>query len=515
MTTKFIYHRILHCFSALLLSAGLVLPFDASAQLSHHVENMAFGGGGTAYSTGSEALFINPANLFIRENKNLSISLFQGSIFLYGLQSVDGLQNNISTLKSTLSPYDHGNELTILSEEQRDKIINRNYHDDLTTRSFTAQSDVHWFGIKWYGDEKAYALSLRSRIGNRFTLGRGLFSDEIVENRGELIIDRSFQQTYQVQHELSFGYSESFTFLNGIQPKRPEFIIGIAPKLVIPGSGLNVHATNQYLYQPESSVWIHNTEYYQLSTGALTEKQTGALRTFSEEPSRPFQPNPVSLTDLFRPTGIGLGLDIGITYLIPFGDHEPAKFSSERRDTKQSIRFSVSIIDVGATILNRNPSEIFVGLQSTESNNSGNVTEFLYSGAPNEHYYFLNRLGVNIPEQAGLHNQDDENPLYTMLPASIQTGAFFQYNWFKLIGDASYSMVESAYRQSGLVSYLGTEIKPFHFLPLRAGTRFGKNLPPLFSFGTGFETDDFDISAAFMIQAGDLSDPSSVRLRTF
>ena len=479
---------------------------ESSAQLSYHVENMALGGGGTAYSTGSEALFINPANLFIREkNSNISISLLQGSTFLHGINSTHGLQNRFNELREVLKPYDpdFGNNRLSITVEEREEIVHRNFRDNFTNRSFTAQSEFHWFGIKWHGEERAYALSLRSRIGNRFTLGRGLFSNEIVENNGKNIIDRSFQQIYQVQHELSFGYSESFAFLNGIQPKSSEFFIGIAPKLVIPGSGLNVNATNQYLYQPETSEWIHETEYYQLSTGALTDQNRGSIRTFTDEPDQPFRLNQASILDLLKPTGIGLGLDIGITYLITLGD-DLSLLRGEHSVINQSIRFSLSVTDIGATIVNRKPSEITTGLQSAESNSTGNVTDFIYHGAPNEHYFFLHQLGVEIPQQAGSVN---DNQLFTMLPASIQTGALFHYNWFKLMGDASYSMVDSAYRQSGLVTYLGTEIKPFYFLPLRAGTRFGRNLPPLFSFGTGIETNVFDINAAFMVQTGDLSDP--------
>jgi hypothetical protein len=45
----------------------LITQIPAHAQLSHTAENMGLGGGGTAYLTGYEALFVNPANLYIQE----------------------------------------------------------------------------------------------------------------------------------------------------------------------------------------------------------------------------------------------------------------------------------------------------------------------------------------------------------------------------------------------------------------------------------------------------------------
>jgi hypothetical protein len=493
-------------FSAIVLTVCILTPFRLVAQLSFNAENMALGGGGTAYITGSDALFINPANLLIQEKtRKVSLTFMQGSSYWYGLNETDNIQDRFEEYRVVLKPFDPSTGLQnrSITQDEREKIINRNFYNGQTNRTFTAQSELNWFGIKWFGNDKAYAVSLRTRIGNRYTLGQGLFNDEGIQHNDDLIIDRSFQHIYQIQHELSFGYSESFTFLNGIHPRSSEFIIGFAPKLILPGSGLNVNSTDLFRYQPETTNWERETEYLQTTSGALTEQIVESYRNFNDQAGQTLLHHDISFNDLMKPTGVGLGLDIGLTYLITFGS-DLSLLIADNKVTNRSIRFSISMTDIGATLFKNEPSEISVDNQTIESNETGTLAEITYRGSPNEHYFFLNQLGIQIPDQSG---GSDESQFLMMLPASIQTGALFQYNWFKLMGDASYSMVESALKPSGFVSYLGAEIRPFHFLPLRAGTRFGRNLPHLFSFGTGFETDGFDLNAAFMIQTGDLSDP--------
>jgi len=69
-----------------------------------------------------------------------------------------------------------------------------------------------------------------------------------------------------------------------------------------------------------------------------------------------------------------------------------------------------------------------------------------------------------------------------------------------LMGDLSYSIARSAFNNAGLISYFGMEIRPVRSIPLRTGTRIGGGLPGYFSFGTGFETNRFDLNAAVQVK---------------
>ena len=74
------------------------------------------------------------------------------------------------------------------------------------------------------------------------------------------------------------------------------------------------------------------------------------------------------------------------------------------------------------------------------------------------------------------------------------------------MADASYSMVKNAFKPDGFVSYFGTEIRPFHFLPLRVGTRLSNNYTAYYSFGAGFETPLFKVNAAILFHSDEFND---------
>jgi hypothetical protein len=98
----------------------------------------------------------------------------------------------------------------------RNQITDRSFRLNRLESEFVNQTDFYWFGLKWVRPERSYALSLRSRVASRYQLGQGLFSDQLFDKNGDITFDQSFNQRYQSLHELSFGFAESFTLLNGL-----------------------------------------------------------------------------------------------------------------------------------------------------------------------------------------------------------------------------------------------------------------------------------------------------------
>ena len=61
---------------------AICYPADSVSQISYNPVSMGLGGGGTSYVTDYEALFINPANLQIRE-KNYGVQFSLGESGAY------------------------------------------------------------------------------------------------------------------------------------------------------------------------------------------------------------------------------------------------------------------------------------------------------------------------------------------------------------------------------------------------------------------------------------------------
>lgn len=459
-------------------------------------EAMGPGGGGTAYLTGYEALFANPANLYIREKDyKLQVSLLQTSGYMDSQTAILNLSERFDRYKGTLQPYSDTNNNRIIDTNDRESIVNRMFRNNRLTGEMKSQSEMYWFGLKWIKEQKSYALALRTRTASRTEMGRGYFSLEPLETEFGLWVQKSFFHQYQALHELSFGYAESFTFLNGLIPQLSEFIIGVAPKIVVSGAHLSSDYENIFFFDTDNSQWLQQTSYYQQSTGVFSDTGDSFQRSSGDTdvlaaPRR-------TLSDILQPSGVGLGLDIGLTYLVTFGDD----FSTIRRDespTEKSLRLSFSVTDLGAVYQYKNPLTFRNPETVTEVEQPSPVSNVEFGNAPNEYLYFL-QTDEGHPLSS---SQSRSSKQYgTALPTALNAGALFQINRIKIMGDFRYDFGDSAFSRDRFTTYIGTELRPFPFLPLRAGTRFSSNLPGYYSFGTGLETRYFDVNAAIQLRS--------------
>ena len=342
----------------------------------------------------------------------------------------------------------------------------------------------------------SYAMALRTRSISFYELGRGLFSADPTERRDELQVNRSFRHQYQTFHELSFGYAESFTFLNGQNPRLAQFIIGIAPKIMLAGSYLDVRYKDRYSIGESEALWQRETSFSQHSSGY-----------FSGSSGDPFATGRGgNLGDLLRPSGIGAGLDIGITYLITFGS-DLSLLRREDVPTEKSLRFSFSITDLGAVYHYRNPRKDTAPDLQEQTTDTGQLSQLYFQGAPGEHLFFLNQFSDAPFENV---NRTTCDGFATSLPSTLNLGALFQIDRLKLMGDISYSIAKTAFAANFPIAYVGLEIRPLPFMPIRAGTRLGPRMNGYYSFGGGFESTYFDITAAIQLRGSNIGPTTEI-----
>ena len=456
---------------------------------------MGLGGGGTSYVTDYEALFTNPANLQLREkNYSLQITLGEsGAYFDSPLRIRDG-QDRIELFANTLRTPKSG-EYTF-SGNERELLLNRYYNNGRGFRQMQSGSVVNWLGIKWFGEEKSYAFAVRTRQSSRYSVGRGFYDSEPVEQGDFELINRSLTHRYQTLHEISFGYSESFSFLSGLFPRISKFIIGLAPKVVVAGPGFSTQYTNNYTRSQATDPWTREASYSFKSSGIFTEyaEQLSSGADPAEELGQ------ISgLNDLMSPTGIGAAIDLGITYLFTFGD-DLSLIRRGEEPTEKSLRLSFSITDLGMLHTFENPLTAERDTQVSENPAPGPLSDQYYAGALLQDFSFLETDSNGAHPLQNLSSIDRESN-ETLLPTSLQTGILFQINRIKLMGDFRLGLTDNAFHSTKLTTYIGTEIRPLPFLPLRAGTRLATDLPGYYSFGAGLETSYFDINAAVQFRS--------------
>jgi hypothetical protein len=307
-------------------------------------KNLGLGGGGTAYITGPEALFVNPANLRIREKKyGIRFSFLSGG-FYYDELYPESFGFDRFNRFLDINQY-NSNEVAPrpLTNDISDDLIEGNFGERQQTKTVIHRGDMYWFGIKWNRPERTYAISARTRLANKFEVGRGLFTTSSFDEGTSISRNQFFSHTTQVLHEISFGFGESFTFLNGQHPGLSEFIIGIAPKVVIPGSYQDVEYDRDFELEPTGGSWESTRAFRQVSAGVFTKN---AESIFNSPGALAGNVMPTLLSDILQPRGIGFGLDAGITYMMTLGD-DLSVLRNENNPTEKSLRLSLSITDLG------------------------------------------------------------------------------------------------------------------------------------------------------------------------
>jgi hypothetical protein len=479
-------------FTSALLS---LLPYIATSQISYNPVSMGLGGGGTSYITDYEALFINPANLQLREkNYSLQITLGEsGAYFDTPLRIRDG-RERIQLYGETLQTP--RSDAYMFSGDERQLLLNRYYNNNRQFRQMQSSSVVNWLGIKWFGEEKSYAFAVRTRQSSRYSVGRGFYDLQPIEADGIERINRSLTQRFQTLHEISFGYSESFTFISGLIPRISKFIIGLAPKIVVAGPGFATQYTNNYSRDNASAPWTRDFAY-EFGSSGIFSRYADRLAS-GEQPIE--QLGPINRhMDLMKPTGIGAAIDLGITYLFTFGD-DLSLLRRGEEPTEKSLRLSFSVTDLGIVHTFEDPFRAESDISDLENAEPRPLSDQYYSGALLQDFSFLGNE-VNGVHPMQTITSADRDSYQSLLPTSLQTGILFQINRIKLMGDFRLGLTDNAFHSTKLTTYIGTEIRPLPFLPLRAGTRFATDLPGYYSFGTGIETEYFDINAGLQFRS--------------
>jgi hypothetical protein len=473
----------------------ILLPAATFSQISYNPVSMGLGGGGTSYITDYEALFTNPANLQLREkNYDLQITLGEsGAYFDTPLRVRDG-RDRIELFSETLQSPKPG--AYTFSGDERQLLLDRYYNNSRDFRQMQTSSVINWLGIKWFGEEKSYAFAVRTRQSSRYSVGRGFYDSQPVDAGDFELINRSLTHRYQTLHEVSFGYSESFTFLSGLFPRTSKFIIGLAPKVVVAGPGYSTQFTNDFTRENATSPWERNSSYEFESSGIFSNY----AERFSAG-GDPFEELGMisSLNDLLTPTGVGAAIDLGVTYLFTFGD-DLSLIRRGEEPTEKSLRLSFSITDLGLIHTFENPLRAEGEIEQSQDPEPGVVSENYYAGALLQDFSFLG-TGVNDTHPLQNLRSTDRDPYQTLLPTSIQTGVLFQINRIKMMGDFRLGLTDNAFHSTKFTSYIGTEVRLLPFLPLRAGTRLATDLPGYYSFGAGIETTYFDINAAVQFRS--------------
>lgn len=481
------------------LIAVVSISNSAKAQPVLGAGNTALGGGGTAYLMGPEATFWNPANLAISDRPgNFHIGLGQAGLLYEPVLSTELADNQYFAFTDVYYPYKpHSADI---SQQQRNTILAHNYSANTLISQHQTRTDIILGGAQWQRKDEAFSIIARARFASRIEAGRGWYSDTFIKtDEGEV---RDFTLTQQRNHlyELSFGYGRKFTFINGLLPTLNKLYVGIAPKLVLAGPHLNMKYSARYLRPSEDARKILTKQFSYKSTGNYSAA-TLAYRS-GVHPRQAIQNNFSRALSLDN-TGYGMGVDFGLTYLIPLGDDfSTIDTHPSKAITSKSIRIALSVNDVGLVKYEHNPLRMSTARDSLVATTQQVPPESMFTGADGQYLSYFDTAS-DLPNPL-LNSSNLKHGGYTaLLPTSMNAGILLQYSRLKLMGDLTLGLHNTAFTTTKLALHLGLEARPLKPVPLRFGMRFASGLPTQLGLGTGIETTywNFNIGTQILIRS--------------
>ncbi|MEX0721866.1 MAG: DUF5723 family protein [Balneolaceae bacterium] len=452
--------------------------------------NMALGGGGSTYITDYNTNFYNPANLMIQDKiGSFDVGVMAGGFYFDAVQNHSNPERQFENAQNHLKQYNPGSYS--ISDLERVELLDDNYLNNSNRSNNRTRYDATLLGMKWKTENRALSLAFRTRTSSSYSVGRGWYSQAFQQEDGREFLDRTLIHRYQSLHEISFGYAESFQFLTNLTSRLDNFVIGIAPKLVFGGSYQDAVWDNIYYQNAETnenqrvqSFSFAATGDFGLATSSYLDENISAENAVS----RGFQ------NDEFTLNGVGAGLDIGVTYLLTFGSDLSAVHPG-KQPTQKSVRFSFSMTDIGFVSYSKNDISLNIFTDTTNASSiPASVSNEAFIGAKGQYLNFIETFGEE--ENPFRLASRDKSGFSILLPMALHGGALLEINRIKLMGDVSVGLTNNAFNSTTLVSSFGIELRPFVFLPLRAGTQFEAQRPSFLSLGTAIETKHWDLSVA-------------------
>ncbi|MEX1121404.1 MAG: DUF5723 family protein [Balneolales bacterium] len=474
----------------LIFALSYTAHVDAQPVLTQ--QSISMGGGGS-YLTGPAANFYNPANLMIRDQARRNrIILGQGGFFLSEGIGTKNLMQNYRDFANYFTSYN------ALETGQSDaETLDRRFPTNSDIFANTARYDVLAFGISFTRNENAYSLALRSRSTNTYEINQSWFDNSFETTEDGDTHVRTLRHNLKTYHELSFGFAREVSMVNGWIPGLSKLYFGIAPKLVIGGMFFDGDYSSTYFNDPVEGTLQHTSQYVARSVARNTN-------TYVSNPASPpvakiaDQPL-VKPQSILKNTGIGMGLDFGLTYIKSLdGDNSLAPGSAD--PLRKSLRFSISMTDIGFVSYKEQPSVFQIVTDTVNIGSKPQKAERHYAGQIGEFTSFISNYSevTDSPESStsvtGQFNRK--------LPAALHLGSALQYHRFLAAVDLEYqiSPVRSDYK--GWHTRFGTELRLLKFLPLRAGVSLTPSMKPTLGLGAGIDTGFWELSVATQLKRG-------------
>ncbi|MDG5766396.1 DUF5723 family protein [Balneolales bacterium ANBcel1] len=438
-------------------------------------------GGGVAYVTGPSVQFYNPANLMIRDcHRSTRISLGLGGIYHSDGHDYESLDRFFREAETVF----FSGTLPAGREPGGDDLDHLFAGDEFYRH--TIRYDFIPVVVSWHRGESARSVALRSRGFSSFEINRNWF--DVSDAREQEVFTRQLREQYMVLHELSYSFSREVTMFNRWHAGLNSLFVGIAPKIIV--GGLHSETDFRSDYTDMGGRWFSERHLDSRTSGDLSAFLSDVMS--QGDPQRSFD-RFLSSRSNFDLNGAGLGLDAGLTYIIPLGD-DIALSPHVNRPPRKSLRFAISITDLGAVRYFQDAAE-WRSKSDTDITGSLPEARFLHTGSPGS---IIDYLMSDDEEQRVLDKMEQqEADSYTIqLPTELHVGSAIQLNRIAAMLNFNYRFNSTSFEPDGWYASAGSEIRLLPFLPLRGSIQMNPDRDLSFGVGAGIDVGILHVSAS-------------------
>ncbi|TNE71192.1 hypothetical protein EP331_10115 [bacterium] len=422
-----------------------------SAQNLTHTHAVALSGGGISLVDGVGSLSLNPANLMMKSYKNGRVIELPG----WALESVNG---NLSTNKDEFSFRWLEPVLSDSLLFDSSWLTPMSFNDFGTEQNKTQRrnSTVTLLGASFANSSLSWGIQARNRSLGLSTIDKNLYSSS-VPMAGE--IQRNYSQTNLNWNEITVGFATTLDYVQGLSSNLNQIYFGLSASYMMPYSYLEMDASEQ-VYSTDA---LYKIQSLQVTSAG---NANSLIQNLAEGNSSAWNGVSKSLSSLPTSIGWGLGINLGMTYEIPFlssyaqvRHHEPVT---------RAIRFGASITDIGYVTINKNLTSRTIARDSTALVAASTLPalNFTVNSSLTDIYLFLSQQSrLNSPK---LVSENSES-ITKILPMQAHAGISISYDWLKLGADAHYGLNTSLGNEQTLSLTLFSELYVLPFLPIRAG----------------------------------------------
>ncbi|MEX1212499.1 MAG: DUF5723 family protein [Balneolaceae bacterium] len=474
----------------LLLSIWILLlqTDDLQGQQILSGSAMGAGGAGTVVGGGHESIFTNPANLIDgypgSDRDRRTVSLMAGGIQFDSPAPIGSAGDLQTVLNEWIRGYVPGGSARYPLEAEDH--LSRNFPHPSNPSAHQIRGEWHWLGLQWDRGTRSYAIGLRSRFANRITSGRGLYDNTPVQVDGIWTVDRSSTTYFHALHELSFGFAEPVTFLNGILPGLSQFVIGIAPKLVVGGSYQSTAWSDRFTRPDPTTSWTRTRSLTSYTTGPFSRQHEQYLSGGSHIPER---------SELFGQGGWGAGLDVGLNWVTPLG--RDFSWIESGNAPPSTLQISVSFLDIGMIYYRDHPVQRRIDEWTVSPDSPPAPAEQIFMGRPGEQLPFHLDQGTDLLDGSITESSN----LLVLLPSTIQTGVAWRHHEWTVSSDLALGLTDDAFNSDRLLGFLGVEYRIRPEIPLRMATRLSHHQHDYLAIGTGWMGEQLEFSITVQLRS--------------